>query len=123
MITLSHSANTLFAAQGVLVENEDEVAAYLAAHHKLEPFANRLIERVGREIADPKEIEVEIYHDPEINNPYLNIIVRQPAYTAHLMPTLDRIWEETQRQMTPDLTEGTANLTTDFVAPKQFAAA
>jgi hypothetical protein len=104
-------------ALGVLVRNQTEVASYLEAHPELQDFTHALIARTTKEITSPKQIEVEVYHDPEIAHAYLSVTVRQPNYTTALMPQLDRIWEELRQALSPNLCTGMVNLTTDFAAP------
>lgn len=108
-------------SQGVSIERETAVLDYLKKHLHLEPFLNALIRRAQTEIAGAKQIVVELYEDPEINHPYLNVLVRKTENDS-LGFELDTIWEKTVDDLKPDLRNGSVNLMTDFRPPQEAAA-
>ncbi len=100
-------------SQGVFISGENAVLNYLTQKLHLEPFLNALIRRTQAEIKGAKEIIVELYEDPELNNPYINVLVRKNQNDT-LGFKLDSIWEKVVDEMKPDLRNGTVNLMTDF---------
>src|SRR6266446_7699769 len=79
------------AAQGIVVPRPGEVNAYLRQHAELAELVLLLCAECRREFGNATELSLEVYRDPEINDSYLTLYVRQPTYSTDLLPRIHRV--------------------------------
>lgn len=79
----------------------------------VEPVANMVAEYFDRN----SQISLEVYHDPEIDDSYLVIYVRQNPYSEDIIELIDEINELIAHNLSCDLS-GWISVTTDFDFPK-----
>ena|GEM_PF-1260282 len=79
----------------------------------VEPVANMVTEYFDRN----SQISVEVYHDPEIDDSYLVIYVRQNPYSEDIIELIDEINEQISNNLSGDVS-GWISVTTDFNFPK-----
>ncbi len=68
-----------------------------------------------REFGDTAELTLELYHDPEIDDQYLILCVRQAAYEKHIMDRIEAV-RARYRDALADKS-GWLHVTTDFCPP------
>jgi hypothetical protein len=98
--------------QALIVNAPDEVECYLKQHPDLSAFLPAICQSVRVEFAEPAEVSLEVYHDPEIEDHHLNLVVRLPSYDSSTMRRIDSIWEKYEEEITG--TSGWLSITTDF---------
>ena len=79
----------------------------------MEPVANMVTEHFDRN----SQISLEVYHDPEIDDSYLVIYVRQNPYSEDIIELIDEINELIAYNLSCDVS-GWVSVTTDFNFPK-----
>ena len=94
-----------------------KVINYLAKHRNI--FDVVLLGCVLTEetFSQKAEISLELYSDPEIDDEYLTIYVRQNSYDSDIIKKIDAICEEYTKVM--DIDQGYLLVTTDFQPPKE----
>ena len=96
----------------VAVPNQQDVECYLAEHSALQMLLPQLCERVRAEFGGDAELSLELYHDPEIEDQYLTLYVRQDRYDANIVERLDQLGEQFADEL--ERCTGDILLTTDF---------
>ena len=96
----------------MVVPNQPDVAGYLAGHSALQSLLPRICERVRAEFGDDAELSLELYRDPEIEDRYLTLYVRQDRYDANIVERLDQLGEQFADVL--ERCTGDVLLTTDF---------
>lgn len=102
-------------AHAVALRYSGELSAYLSQHPDLASRLPSLCSEARGEFPPPTELSLELYRDPEIDDRYLALYVRQESYEEDL---LDRI-EQARAAYRPMLVglNGHFLLTTDFQPP------
>ena len=67
-----------------------EVQEYLKDNADLADLLPAIYQRVREEVGEQAELSVEVYGDPETDDPYLTLYVRQAVYEPDLLTRLDR---------------------------------
>jgi hypothetical protein len=60
-------------------------------------------------------LSLEVYHDPEIDDEYLTLYVRQKHYDKQIMKTIEDIWATYDEELAER--SGWLHVTTDFRPP------
>jgi hypothetical protein len=105
----------LLARSRVLVPTPREVAAYLKGYPQLRRLLPEFCMRVRKTLGPDVELSLEIYSDPEIDDRYLSLYVRQPTYDASLLSRIEALREQTNPQL--ERVPGYLLLMTDFRLP------
>ncbi len=71
-----------------------------------------LCARALQEFGDQSELSLEMYHDPEIEDHYLVLYVRQQPYDDKIMERINNIWAPFEAQLSA--ASGYLLVTTDF---------
>ena len=100
----------------VVVPNQQEVEHFLAEHASLQSLLPQICERVRAEFGRDAELSLELYRDPEIDDQYLSLEVRQGHYGADIIERLDRLSEQFANEL--ERCTGDILLTTNFRAPR-----
>ena len=110
----SRAVRSQLAAHDIAVPEPRAVNAYLRQHPDLAQLVPALCAKARREFGNPTVLSLELYRDPEIDDSYLTLYVRQENYTPDL---LDRIHEVSAvNEMALAKTSGHFLITTDFRA-------
>jgi hypothetical protein len=99
-------------AKELVVPSPSEVDAYLHQHPDLRVILPAVAKALRAEFEEPAELALEVYHDPEIEDHYLTLIVRLPAYDRYTMKRIDSVWEKFENDIAKST--GWLTLTTDF---------
>ncbi len=119
--SLSHSlqierALTALKAESVSLPQVRDVREYLLEHPDMTDLVTSVCQMASDHIGPQAELSLEIHDDPEIEDEYLTLYVRQVAYDGQLLEAI----RDVREQYLNDLSErsGWILVTTDFGAPK-----
>ena len=101
---------------GVLCPNRQQVRKYLEEHPGLSAIVARLCERSRQEFGPQAELSLELYRDPEIEDRYLTLYVRQDSYPVDLIDQIERVSRPFRRPLAR--LSGHVLLATDFSRPR-----
>lgn len=110
------AASAEFAAYEIAIPGPLEVDQYLSDHANLKLLLPQICQRVRAEFGKAAELSLELYRDPEIDDQYLTLYVRQSRYDANITEKLDRLNE--QFSVALQNCTGYFLLTTDFRLPR-----
>ncbi len=96
----------------VAIPNPQDVECYLGEHSALQLLLPRICEQVRAEFGHDAELSLELYRDPEIDDRYLTLYVRQDRYDANIIERLDQFGEQFADEL--ERCTGDILLTTDF---------
>ena len=96
----------------VCIRNADDVEGYVAEHPTLRSLLPRICEQARVEFGRDTELTLELYRDPEIDDRYLTLLVRQPQYDANIVERLDQLAAQFADEL--DRCTGDLLVTTDF---------
>ena len=100
----------------VLQPRPEEVGAYLEPYPELARILPAIASRIRTAFGEEAELSLEAYVDPEIDDHYLTLYVRQPAYQDDLMARLRDISAAFEQELSN--AGGWLLVTTDFRAPR-----
>jgi hypothetical protein len=78
---------------GILLVAPADIAAYLDAHADLAAIVPSACAQARREFGKNAELALSVYRDPEIDDHYLKLNVRLPAYDDAFADQLERVSE------------------------------
>jgi|SRR5579884_3615533 len=107
------------AATGVGVAHPDEVCAYLAQHPDVAGLLVKACERARLEFP-ANELVLTVNHDPEIDDPYLMLYVRQWPYPPDILQRLNAVWDPFEDLLSQS--SGWLVISTDFRKPESSSA-
>jgi hypothetical protein len=110
--TLEVSSIPPSALDDAIIVAPDEVQPYLREHPKLAALLPAICSSARAEFGNSAQLTLQVYHDPEIEDHYLALIVRLPVYDRATMKRIDRIWEKFESELTDS--PGWLTITTDF---------
>jgi hypothetical protein len=102
-------------ADGVLVPKMDDVESYLARHSDLEGLVEAICKKARAEFGVSAELALQVYEDPEIDDRYLTLYVRQETYAHDIIDRIEVVSGEFHRQL--ESASGYVLVTTDFRNP------
>jgi WD40 repeat protein len=104
------------AQHDVLLPQPADVDRYLAAHRALGKLLPTICAKAREVFGSSDELSLELYKDPEIDDQYLTLYVRQQRYAPDLMEKIDRF----SRQFDDSLEKpsGYLLITSDFRRPR-----
>ncbi len=79
-------------------------------------FLLSVSDRVRKRFVSPDQLSLELYNDPEIDDKYLTLYVRQEHYGDSIMDVIDSISAEYEEELPG--TSGWMIVTTDFAPPR-----
>jgi hypothetical protein len=98
---------------GLIIKNRAEVRSYLRRHPEFDPTVPAVVQRAREEFGDEAELELEVYHDPEIDDHFLILYIRLSRYDAEVMQRIDALWSTCVENALLK-SEGWFSVTTDF---------
>ena len=96
----------------VSIRNAADVEGYVVEHPMLRSLLNRICEQARIEFGHGTELTLELYRDPEIDDRYLTLLVRQSQYDANIVERLDQLAAQFADEL--DRCTGDLLVTTDF---------
>ncbi len=92
------------------------VVAYIAEHVNLAKLLPRICRQLRQAFGREVELSLELYRDPEIDDTYLTLYVRQEKYDSAIIERIEAV----SRQFNDKLEQvsGYLLLTTDFHRPR-----
>jgi hypothetical protein len=111
-----HDIINQLAEHEVLLPNRDQVQAYLAQHSDLASLLDDMCKRIRCTFGPTVELCLEIYKDPEIDDRYLTLYVRQNSYPSDFVDRIDAMCAEFHAAL--DAVSGYFLVTTDFRRPR-----
>jgi hypothetical protein len=96
----------------VLCANRDELEAWLADHADLTPLLERVCARLREEFGQHAELSLEFYKDPEQQDQYPVLYVRQRKYEAGILKRIESVVNPFLPQF--EAASGDLLITTDF---------
>ena len=103
-------------ALGILIPQPSELRQYFLAHPEILDVIVAVCEAVRHKFAAPTQLSLEIYKDPEIEDEYPTLYVRQTQYDKNLLGQLKKSRSEYEQILV--INNGWFLLTTDFRPPK-----
>jgi hypothetical protein len=94
-----------------------EVINYLLQHRNFYDIVLLACVLTEEKFGQNSRISLELYSDPEIDDEYLTIYVRQTEYEQDIMKKIDAICEDYTKVM--DIDQGYLLVTTDFQPPRE----
>jgi hypothetical protein len=78
-------------AVNVLVPKPSDVMAYLDEHGDLAQLLPKICAEVRQAFGQETELSLEVYRDPEIDDRYLTLYVRQDQYDARIIERIESV--------------------------------
>ena len=101
---------------GVITERPAEVEDYLSDHPELGAVLHEICAAVRAEFGVAAELSLNMYSDPEVQDFYLSLCVRQHKYTSDIMDRIEAV--ANPFMATLDHLPGHLLITTDFHRPR-----
>ena len=99
-------------AQGIRIPRPAEVRDYLTRYPDMLSLTRKVCELASEEFAGKTTLSLELYVDPEIDDPHLTLYVRQTPYDQSIWEGIERIRESYEDEIA-DLS-GWLHVTVDF---------
>jgi hypothetical protein len=115
-MTIDGSLRSLQKYLGFEFPHPSEVINYLLQHRNFYDIVLLACVLTEEQFGQNSQISLELYSDPEIDDQYLTIYVRQTEYEPDIMKKIDLICEDYTKVM--DIDQGYLLVTTDFQPPR-----
>lgn len=99
----------------VTIPQPAEVSAYLLRYPDMMDILSSVCKTVSERFERQTQLSLEMYHDPEIEDEYLTLYVRQNYYDKHILDIIEDISAEYEKKLTGK--SGWLIVTTDFRPP------
>ena len=100
----------------VALPNPAEVSRWLADDPKLAELIPSVCRHMRKHMGPAVELSLEVYRDPEIDDQYLTLYVRQEHYDVSIMDRIDQARTGLMRSLAR--VAGRLFITTDFCPPR-----
>jgi len=114
-VTIENSLRYLQSYLGFKFPNPEEVIDYLQKHRNIYDITLYACTLTEEKFGTRAQISLELYKDPEIDDQYLTIYVRQVEYEPDILEKIETICKEYAPSM--DGEHGYVLVTTDFQPP------
>ena len=94
------------------VEVSDEVRSYLERHSDMYGLARELCKAVRQEFGHVASLTLHVYRDPEIDDEYISLNVRMPAYSTETVSRMRTVADGFDVELSQ--ASGSILITTDF---------
>ncbi|MGH8065712.1 MAG: hypothetical protein ACRERE_10875 [Candidatus Entotheonellia bacterium] len=101
--------------QGVLIPQPSEVRNYLLRYFDLTRILRSTCKLAIEWFVRPSQLSLEVYRDPEIEDRYLTLYIRQPQYNEDILERIEKLRAEYEMDLTDS--PGWFLVTTDFRPP------
>ncbi len=116
-MTIEGSLRSLQNYLGFEFPHPSEVVNYLLQHRSFYDVVLLACVLTEEQFGQNSQISLELYSDPEIDDQYLTIYVRQNTYEPDIIRKIDAICEEYTKVL--DIDQGYLLVTTDFQPPRE----
>lgn len=96
----------------ILIPDQKNVLEYVKEYPDLIPVVKIACEKAREEFACPDQLSLEMFFDPESDDQYPTLYVRQTAYDKNILDRIDAVSEKFESLLTK--TKGWFLFTTDF---------
>ena len=100
---------------GIIVPHPDEVRDYLSRYQDMFDLLLSVCKKTLERFRTNTELSLEVYHDPEIEDEYLTLYVRQEDYDEHILDVIEDICAQYETERANS--SGWLLVTTDFSPP------
>lgn len=100
----------------VIVPNPEEVCDYLGRYPDIIELVMLACEETRNRFSLTTQLSIERYSDPEIDDEYLTLYVRQKEYDGSIMDVIEEIWSTYDDELSTK--QGDFFVTTDFDFPR-----
>lgn len=101
--------------RGIRIPDVAEVRDYLLRYPDMTDVVALVCDLASEHFGAGTQLSLELYHDPEIDDEYLTLYVRQERYEQHVMRTIEDLWTACGPYLAQ--TSGWLLVTTDFAPP------
>ena len=88
---------------------------YLVHHSDMADILLSVCELTRERFGDDTQLSLEVYRDPEIDDKYMTLCIRQKQYDEHILDRIKDIWAEYEDKLVGR--SGCILVTTDFDPP------
>jgi hypothetical protein len=100
----------------IVIPRPAEVRDYLLRYPEMTDRLPVVCATARKHFPLPAQLSLELYRDPEIDDQYLTLYVRQRDYDGSLMEEIDKVCEECRPTL--EWSKGRLLVTTDFGPPE-----
>jgi len=100
----------------VLIPRPSDIRAYLLRFPDMVGAVPPVCRAAKRRFPSDTQLSLELYRDPEIEDEYLTVYVRQKRYDERIMDRIEAVWAECEGAIAGKL--GWILVTTDFQPPR-----
>ncbi len=104
-------------AGNIVIPKRAAVLRYLAGDPQLADLVPQVCRSARQQFGPEVELSLELYQDPEIDDRYLTLYVRQNPYEASIKDRIDAVREALAHLL--DRVAGRLLITTDFCPPRR----
>jgi hypothetical protein len=110
------SSMTALRSSGIVSADWNSVGTYLEKHADLAPWLPKICTQARRDFGPEPQLALELYRDPEIEDSFLTLYIRQSHYDLGIMDRIDSL----NRQFDSALEQvsGYFLIATDFRRPQ-----
>ena len=110
------AALSVLSRKRIEIRNGGDVRGYLLRHSDMADMAVHVCDLASRCLGPQSQLSLEVYHDPEFEDEYLTLVVRQEVYDERLFDAIQDLRKEYQHELAG--ASGWFLVTTDFEPPK-----
>jgi hypothetical protein len=104
------------AGHDVLLPKRDDLETYLTMHTDLACLLDDMCKKVRAAFGPATDLSLEMYTDPEFDDRYLTLYVRQEPYAPDIIDRIDSVCADFHRPL--ETVSGYFLVTTDFRRPR-----
>ena len=99
----------------IIIPRPAEVRDYLVRYPDMTDLVESVSELSREKLGTDAQLSLEVYHDPEVEDEYLTLYIRQDTYDDHLLDVIDEVCAEYESALVGR--SGWLLVTTDFHPP------
>jgi hypothetical protein len=100
----------------IVIPNPEEVSDYLRHYPDIIDLVEFACDETRDRLALPTQLSLELYRDPDSDDEYPTLYVRQEKYEEDIMDVIEDVWSTYEHELTTKL--GDFLITTDFDFPR-----
>ena len=100
------------AGHDILLSHRDDLETYLEMHPELAGLLGDMCKKIRAAFGPAAELSLERYNDPEIDDEYLTLYIRQDLYAPDIIDRIDAACADFHRPL--EAVSGYFLVTTDF---------
>jgi hypothetical protein len=111
------SMTSRLSVAGIRIPKQPAVQRFLSSHRPLAKLIVPICQKVRNRFDPTFELSLEHYREPEIDDEYLTLYVRQDQYDISIMDRIDSVREALAEDL--ERVAGLLLITTDFAPPRR----